>query len=807
MTITSAVRKAGPFNGNNVATSFPFSFKVFDKTNIGVVRAQGLGIGQFLVLDSDYSVALNADQNNSPGGTVTYPISGMPLPAGYSLTILGALPYTQPTDITNSGGFYPTVIEDALDRAEIQIQQLAEIGSRTLQFPPADSASPLLGAASDRAGTALGFDANGNAIAIPLPTSIGAGDLKNESWTAGIDYVQNTSTTVALSRAYTSKANLGSVVMDGVGQDPNTYSLVGAQLQFNAPIPAGRVWCVGGTTLSLNTPASGSVGDNELAWGEIIARYANSMAEARTLPAAKYRRVKLSGYYAAGDGGGRAEYRYDPTDATTADDGFSCYIASDGGRMKLIPAGRISAKQAGCKGDATYSVCGTGTDDTARAQIYLSWCNAHARVAYFPGSAYRFSNALNIDNSGQTTFPQGRISIEGDGPQNTSFQWDNGSVGGLSVNGSVTSIAATSMQAFRGFSVIKGDGNATGMYMQSHAHLTLENLWVLGWSTGIDYEDVQESLQINVNAQYNVIGLHAQRLSFSLPNALSFYNCTYGNNKQAGIDAINVNTFTYVGGSIESNNDLGGGPYTPIWGCRLITNSSAVDEGTACGTFIGVYFERNGSATVGKGIADLWYANYATSSTLVVKGCTFNRGTTFSTNQIFIDTSGGFPQKVVLEGNGHSAPPVGGYPGASSSRPYLGFGSTTDPVQLVDLGNYYQSSVEAPNYSGSVNMPPSPIVQAAHPVAWVTFNGSTGVITNSFNVSSVTRNGAGLYTVNFARQVSAANLAVNITLNASGFPAYNSLSASGVGVQTQNPSGANTDFTNITAVVYGGNLT
>src|SRR5699024_1764822 len=65
----------------------------------------------------------------------TYPMSGTPMPSGYSLTLSGALPYEQPTAITNQGGFYPKVLEHALDRATIQIQQLAEQLSRSFQAP------------------------------------------------------------------------------------------------------------------------------------------------------------------------------------------------------------------------------------------------------------------------------------------------------------------------------------------------------------------------------------------------------------------------------------------------------------------------------------------------------------------------------------------------------------------------------------------------------------------------------------------------------------------------------------------------
>ena len=114
--------------------AFPFTFKVFAKSDLRVVLTDG-GVETDLVLDSDYSVSLNADQNNNPGGTVTYPLSGDALPTGDTLTILGSVDYLQETDIQNLGGFLPEVIENALDRATIISQQLKERVDAALTLP------------------------------------------------------------------------------------------------------------------------------------------------------------------------------------------------------------------------------------------------------------------------------------------------------------------------------------------------------------------------------------------------------------------------------------------------------------------------------------------------------------------------------------------------------------------------------------------------------------------------------------------------------------------------------------------------
>lgn len=162
MTVSSTLRKAGPFNGNGVTTAFPFAFKVFAKTDIEVVKTDAAGVQTTLVLDSDYSVALNVDQDSSPGGTITYPVVGSPLPIGQHLDVVGSLVASQPTDITNLGRFLPQVEEDAFDRGVILVQQLEEKVARALIAPAGDTADLVLPTATVRANKTPVFDDDGN---------------------------------------------------------------------------------------------------------------------------------------------------------------------------------------------------------------------------------------------------------------------------------------------------------------------------------------------------------------------------------------------------------------------------------------------------------------------------------------------------------------------------------------------------------------------------------------------------------------------------------------------------------------------
>lgn len=138
MTISSEVRKTSPFVGDDVETTFPFAFKVFTTADVLVVRADSLGVETVLTLTTHYTVTLNADQNASPGGDV---VLLSPLATGTTLVIGSQLQELQPVDLQNQGGFYPAVINSALDRATIQIQQLSEKVDRSAKLPITSTAA------------------------------------------------------------------------------------------------------------------------------------------------------------------------------------------------------------------------------------------------------------------------------------------------------------------------------------------------------------------------------------------------------------------------------------------------------------------------------------------------------------------------------------------------------------------------------------------------------------------------------------------------------------------------------------------
>jgi hypothetical protein len=172
MTIANSVRTAGPYTGTGGASIYPFSFKVFQASDVLVTSTDTAGVISTLGLASDYNVTLNTDQDNDPGGTVNMIA---PLALGYVLNIAGNVPLTQPVALTNGGGFFPKVIEYALDRLTILIKQALVTSGSTLRVPELSGISEFP-AAAQRALKLASFDQFGNATVV-APVSGSAADL------------------------------------------------------------------------------------------------------------------------------------------------------------------------------------------------------------------------------------------------------------------------------------------------------------------------------------------------------------------------------------------------------------------------------------------------------------------------------------------------------------------------------------------------------------------------------------------------------------------------------------------------------
>lgn len=232
MSISSEVRTAGPFTGTGTVATFNFAFKVFQASNLLVVRQLiSTGAQTTLTLTTDYTVSLNSDQDSSPGGSITL-VAGA-LATIYKLVITSDIGNLQPTILTNQGGFYPEVINDSLDRATIQIQQMAEDLTRSIKTPISDGSLNMeLPTAAQRANSFLAFDATGEPIVQVASSSAAPTSITRQVFSG-----TGSQTLFTLASDPGGAGNSAQVFIGGVYQQRNTYTIAGTALTFNqAPV-------------------------------------------------------------------------------------------------------------------------------------------------------------------------------------------------------------------------------------------------------------------------------------------------------------------------------------------------------------------------------------------------------------------------------------------------------------------------------------------------------------------------------------------------------------------------------------------
>lgn len=116
MTVSTEVDH-NDYTGNGVTTSFPYTFRIFQKTDLMVQVVDLSENITVLTLDTDYSVT---GAGTYSGGSV---LLSSPLANGWQISISRSLPVTQDTDLRNQGKFFAEVHEDAFDKLTMLIQQ------------------------------------------------------------------------------------------------------------------------------------------------------------------------------------------------------------------------------------------------------------------------------------------------------------------------------------------------------------------------------------------------------------------------------------------------------------------------------------------------------------------------------------------------------------------------------------------------------------------------------------------------------------------------------------------------------------
>lgn len=163
---------AGPYLANGVSNTFDFEFPCSSDEHVEVTVSVD-DVETILVLDTDFTVALNPDQDSNPGGVVT--IVTVP-EAGALVVVASDVPAQQGLDLTQGGAFNPEVIEQKFDDIVLMIGRLrADIDRAvksgiTSDVDPDDLVASLLAASSAAASSAAAAASSAAAAEAAIPS-------------------------------------------------------------------------------------------------------------------------------------------------------------------------------------------------------------------------------------------------------------------------------------------------------------------------------------------------------------------------------------------------------------------------------------------------------------------------------------------------------------------------------------------------------------------------------------------------------------------------------------------------------------
>lgn len=141
--------------GDGVTVGFAYNFKILDAAHLLVYLNGVQQMSGFAVSGVD----------NDTGGSVTFPTAPA---AGVSVVLLREVPLTQPVATVDNITILASVLDRALDRLTMMVQQVFATTSRALRISATDDASVNLElpAKAARANRYLLFDANGAPTAV-----------------------------------------------------------------------------------------------------------------------------------------------------------------------------------------------------------------------------------------------------------------------------------------------------------------------------------------------------------------------------------------------------------------------------------------------------------------------------------------------------------------------------------------------------------------------------------------------------------------------------------------------------------------
>ena len=163
MTITTTTIK-NSYSGNGSTTEFAYTFPINSTSEISVIERSSTGV-ETTKSEGSGSTNYSIVDNGATGGTITMVTAPA---AGTTLVIRRNTALTQETDYVANDPFPAETHEDALDKLNMQTQELQEQLDRSFKVSRTNTitTAEFTESATDRASKALGFDSSGDLTTI-----------------------------------------------------------------------------------------------------------------------------------------------------------------------------------------------------------------------------------------------------------------------------------------------------------------------------------------------------------------------------------------------------------------------------------------------------------------------------------------------------------------------------------------------------------------------------------------------------------------------------------------------------------------
>lgn len=413
---------------------------------------------------------------------------------------------------------------------------------------------------------------------------------------AGQPVVPNT--TISSSIFNTLTTDLSNALTTSICTDGQT------PMAANLPMGNNRI-----TGLAAGSGSNDAVNIGQLASGgatliggnaQIVGSVTALRALLKTSPS-KY--AATTGYYANGDGGDGLYY-LDVADTTSADNGGTIIVASDGGRWKLQLGNPVTVRQFGAKGDGA-------TDDTAAIQACLNYVIANNKSVYFPAGTYIVSGLTYSSSSAHSE-------IYGDGSGATIIRNNINTSPVIIFNGSPNQINVCGIN-FSGNGSVRSWGNGNGVAgnslvgtiptsacavrMVDMTHAVFHDCY---FTDAIWGADIQGGISVTLTSCYAYwnaqVGYRIYRngTSSGWPNVITLRDSSAVENGQVGVYFDDGRQLVIQGGHYEGNG-----------------KNTVQAPGVACGVFIGSNTGIENGATNGPNstpfhtmaasISDVWF--------------------------------------------------------------------------------------------------------------------------------------------------------------------------------------------------------